>query len=85
MLNKYSVGFADGYYITKNGIGILDLVNPDDGEFANYLVTLLENAERKKRKAAQQSVRLTKKRTTAKSDNESKPAVGWLLNKESCK
>ncbi len=48
MANKYKVKYCDGYYITKNGVGILDLANPEDGEFANYLVALLESAERNK-------------------------------------
>jgi hypothetical protein len=46
MANKYKVKYCDGYYITKNGERILDLANPEDGEFANYLVALLESAGR---------------------------------------
>ena len=47
---NYRVEFSDGYYITKNGHGVLDLANPEDGEFANYVVALLQNAENAKRK-----------------------------------
>jgi len=42
---KYAIAYCDGYYITENGRGILDIVNTQDQEFAIFVRDALNAAE----------------------------------------
>ena len=52
MSPKYTVEAADGFYIARNGEGVLDLADSQDYEFAKFVCSALNQA-------AQQSVYLT--------------------------
>lgn len=49
MSPEYTVEAADGFYIARNGEGVLDLADPQDYEFAEFVCAALNQA-------AQQSV-----------------------------
>jgi len=42
---KYAIAYCDGYYITENGRGILDLAHTQDQEFAIFVRDALNAAE----------------------------------------
>lgn len=46
--NIFTLEYTDGYYIAKNGEGVIDLAEPENHEFAEFVVNALN--------AAQQSV-----------------------------
>ena len=48
---KYTVEASDGFYISRNGVGVLDLADPQDYEFANFVCTALNQAAQQKRAA----------------------------------
>ena len=47
----YTLEYSDGYYIAKDGEGVIDLADPENREFAVFVVDALN--------AAQQSVQPT--------------------------
>ena len=52
MSPEYTVEAADGFYIARNGEGVLDLADPQDYEFAEFVCAALNQA-------AQQNAHLT--------------------------
>ena len=67
MRKKYAIAYCDGYYITENGRGILDLAHTQDQEFAIFVRDALNAAEqsvqptiRKQAKNARRRVLKTK-------------------------
>lgn len=60
MRKKYAIAYCDGYYITENGRGILDLAHTQDQEFAIFVRDALN--------AAEQSVQPTGGSRRARSD-----------------
>ena len=44
MKRKYAIAYCDGYYITENGRGILDLAHTQDQEFAIFVRDALNAA-----------------------------------------
>ena len=39
---EYKLEYCDGYYITKNGKGVIDFAEDVDSDFANFVLGLLE-------------------------------------------
>ena len=44
MSPEYTVEAADGFYIARNGEGVLDLADPQDYEFAEFVCAALNQA-----------------------------------------
>ena len=44
-MNRYELEYADGYYITKDGEGIIDLTYPENREFAQFVCDALNQYE----------------------------------------
>ena len=42
----YTLEYADGYYIAKDGEGVIDLAEPENREFAEFVVKALNAAKK---------------------------------------
>ena len=41
----YTLEYTDGYYIAKDGEGVIDLAEPENREFAEFVVNALNAAQ----------------------------------------
>lgn len=41
----FTLEYADGYYIAKDGEGVIDLAEPENREFAEFVVNALNAAQ----------------------------------------
>lgn len=46
---RFTLEYADGFYIEDNGEGVIDFANPQDREFAEFVVDALNAAQNKKK------------------------------------
>jgi len=44
-VKMFTLEYADGYYIAKNGEGVIDFTDPEDYDFAEFVMLALNAAE----------------------------------------
>ena len=62
MKRKYAIAYCDGYYITENGRGILDLAHTQDQEFAIFVRDALNAAEQSVQPTIRKQAKIARRR-----------------------